>query len=96
MDASPSGSSSPSQIAERREAVRHAIEAPVRMQLEAQCLEGLSDNLSHIGIMFFTEDPVRVKIDVEHPEGTRTYTGRLVRVQRMNETNTGLAIEFDA
>ena len=84
------------EIAEQRGTDRRAIEAPVRMRIDSNTLEGMSDNCSSAGIMFFTEEPIRVTIEICEPEGARTYKGRIVRLQRMNESNTGLAIEFDA
>lgn len=85
-----------SQIADKRRADRQALEAPVRMRIETGSVEGVSDNFSTAGIMFFTEEPIRVSVEVVEPDGPRTFHGRIVRVQRMNESNTGLAIEFDA
>ena len=38
---------------------------------------------------------MRVTIEVSDPSGPRTYRGRLIRLQRMSEANTGLAVEFD-
>ena len=83
------------ELDEKRLASRHALEAPVVMHIETETLEGMSDNASSAGIMFFTDQPLRVSVEVVGPDGSRTHRGRLVRVQRMNETNTGLAIEFD-
>ena len=83
------------QLDEMRRASRQTLEAPVVMHIETETLQGTSDNASSAGIMFFTDEPLRVSVEVVGPDGPRTYHGRLVRVQRMNETNTGLAIEFD-
>jgi len=84
------------EIANQRRADRRALEAPVRMRIDSDALEGMSDNVSSAGIMFFTEEPIRVTVEVCEPDGPRTYRGRIVRLQRMSESNTGLAIEFDA
>ncbi len=84
------------EVAERRGATRRALESPVRMRIEVDTLEGMSDNISTVGLMFFTDEPLRVTVEIGEPGGTRTYSGRLVRVQRMNDTNTGLAVEFDS
>lgn len=86
----------PSTTLDARRAERQALETPVTLRLEADHIEGLSDNLSEAGIMFFTDQPVRCVVEVAGPGGTRRHTGRIVRLQRMNETNTGLAVEFDA
>ncbi len=87
--------STDTEIDDKRQNVRQALEAPVLMRIETENVEGVSDNASSAGIMFFTDDPLRVTVEVSEPDGLRTYRGRLVRVQRMSETNTGLAIEFD-
>lgn len=84
------------ETAEQRRADRRALEAPVRMRIDSDGLEGMSDNFSSAGIMFFTDEPIRVTVEVSDPNGPQTYSGRIVRVQRMNDSNTGLAIEFDA
>ncbi|MEQ1895344.1 MAG: PilZ domain-containing protein [Planctomycetota bacterium] len=81
--------------ADQRRTDRRALEAPVRMRLETRELVGQSENLSRAGLLFFSDEPLRVAVDVQEPGGVRTYTGRLIRVQRMSESSTGLAIEFD-
>lgn len=86
----------PATTLDARRAERQTLETPVTLRLEADSIEGLSDNLSEAGIMFFTDQPVRCVVELAGPQGPRRYTGRIVRLQRMNETNTGLAVEFDA
>jgi hypothetical protein len=81
--------------ADQRRNDRRAFEAPVRMRLETRELTGQSENLSRAGLLFFTYEPLRVSVEVQEPNGVRTYSGRLIRVQRMSESATGLAIEFD-
>jgi hypothetical protein len=81
--------------ADQRRSDRRTFEAPVCMRLETRELVGQSENLSHAGLLFFSEEPLRVSVEVQEPGGVRTYTGRLIRVQRMSESSTGLAIEFD-
>lgn len=83
------------ETAEQRRAPRRPIEAPIRMRIENEILEGVSDNISGVGLMFFAEEPVRVVIEVEENGALRRYKGRLVRAQRMTEDTTGYAIEFD-
>ncbi len=82
-------------VKDQRRARRFAVEATVRMSFDADAIEGISDNVSQVGLMFFTEQPLRVKVDIEEEGGRRQRTGRLMRLQRLNDTNTGLAIEFD-
>jgi len=85
----------PTRTADQRRIDRRAIEAPVTMRLETGALTGQSDNISSAGLLFFTDQPLRVTIEVQEPDGPRTYAGRLIRLQRMSESSTGLAIEFD-
>lgn len=81
--------------ADQRRIDRRALEAPVRMRIETQELRGQSENLSRAGLLFFSEEPLKVTVEVDEPGGPRTYHGRLIRVQRMSEHSTGLAVEFD-
>ena len=78
-----------------RRASRRALDAPVSMRFDVDAIEVISDNISRIGLMFFTAEDLRVQVDVREEGEVRTYHGRLVRVQRLNESSTGLAIEFD-
>lgn len=81
---------------DQRRMDRKAIEAGVTMHLETSVLAGQSDNISRAGILFYSDQPVRVTIELADPSGSRTYHGRLIRLQRMSESSTGLAVEFDA
>jgi len=80
---------------DQRRTDRRALEAGVTMRLETSQLMGQSDNISRAGILFYSDQPVRVTIELSDPSGPRTYRGRLIRLQRMSESNTGLAVEFD-
>ena len=82
-------------VLDQRRVARQAIEAPVRMRIETDFVAGVSDNLSAAGLLFFTDEPLRVVVELEVQGELRKFTGRLVRAQRMNERNTGLAVEFD-
>ena len=81
--------------ADQRRTNRRALDAAVTMRLETSAISGQSDNISRAGILFFSEEPVRVTIEVAEASGPRTYHGRLIRLQRMGENSTGLAVEFD-
>lgn len=80
---------------DQRRTDRRALEAGVTMRLETSQLMGQSDNISRAGILFYSDQPVRVTIELSDPSGPRIYRGRLIRLQRMSESNTGLAVEFD-
>lgn len=81
--------------ADQRRTNRRDIEAAVTMRLETTALEGQSDNISRAGLLFYSDQPVRVTVEVMEPSGLRTYRGKLIRLQRISESNTGLAVEFD-
>ena len=81
--------------ADQRRTNRKAVEAPVKMTLESGTLAGITDNISRAGLLFFTDEPLRVSVEVQEAGTVRLYRGRLIRLHRMSETNTGLAIEFD-
>lgn len=87
--------SSPTPPDERRAAPRQDKQLPVRLQLDATALSGTSENISGVGILFFTDDSLRVTVEIEEDGRTRTRSGRLVRVQRMTLDSTGFAVEFD-
>ncbi|MEW6073981.1 MAG: PilZ domain-containing protein [Planctomycetota bacterium] len=80
---------------ESRRAERVPLEAPVRMRFDVGAIDGLSDNISQIGLMFFTSDPLPVTVEIDEGGRKLVRHGRLMRVQRLNEASTGLAIEFD-
>ena len=80
---------------DQRRTNRRALEARVTMRLETSALEGQSDNVSRAGILFYSDQPLLVSIELSDPSGPRTYRGRLIRLQRMSDTSTGLAVEFD-
>ena len=81
--------------ADQRRTHRRALEAAVGMRIETQSIEGQSDNISRAGILFFSDQPIRVTVEVVEANGPRTYHGRLIRLQRFCESSNGLAVEFD-
>lgn len=83
------------QTLDQRRTDRRAIEAPIRMRIATGAIEGVTDNISPAGVMFFTDEPLKVVVEVTENGETRAYAGRLVRAQRMSETNTGIAVEFE-
>ena len=82
--------------ADQRRTNRRALEARVDMRIETSALTGQSDNISRAGLLFYSEQPIRVAVEVAEENGSRTYHGRLIRLQRISDSSTGLAIEFDA
>ena len=83
-------------VDDRRRSERQAHQAGLTLRLTTDSIRGITDNLSQIGVLFFSQEPLRVEVEVVDGDGeTHVRTGRLVRVQRMSEANTGFAVEFD-
>lgn len=80
---------------ERRAAERQAKHLPVRLTVDSSGLAGTTENISGVGVLFFTDDSLRVSVEIEEDGRTKLRTGRLVRVQRMSLDSTGFAVEFD-
>jgi hypothetical protein len=83
------------EVSERRRETRQPLESKVRMWFDSEAIPGISDNISRVGLMLFTDEPLRVTVEVDVDGEPQTFTGRLIRAQRMNDSNTGIAIELD-
>jgi hypothetical protein len=80
---------------DRRAKERRASSAAVRLIVEGQEVPGRADDISHSGILFFTDHALRVTIEIESPSGVTRRTGRLVRAQVMSPERIGWAVEFE-
>jgi hypothetical protein len=80
---------------DQRRTNRKSLDAPVTLRIESASVEGQGENISLAGMHIFTDQPLRVTVDVHEAGGKRSYQGRLIRVDRMSESNLGLAILFD-
>jgi len=80
---------------DRRSQERHAEHGDLRVFVESSQLGGKVENLSPVGVYFFSTDQLRVRVEVETNGKTETYHGRMARVARMSDSETGFAIEFD-
>jgi len=80
---------------ERRTEQRQTSETQVTIHVETREFGGRTKNLSPAGVFFFSPDRLRVTIQIEDEHGRRAARGTLVRVERLNATSTGYAIEFD-
>ena len=80
---------------DRRSEERHVEHGDLRVFVESSQLGGKVENISPAGVYFFSTDQLRVRVEVETNGKTETYHGRMARVARMSETETGFAIEFD-
>ncbi|MFT6713608.1 MAG: hypothetical protein ACJAVJ_000887 [Planctomycetota bacterium] len=81
---------------ERRKEQRVISDSPLKLSVEPCSLEGVTENVSGIGVLFFAEGDLRVTVEIEEDGAKVVRKGRLVRVQRMSLENTGFAVEFDA
>ena len=80
---------------DRRASEREAYSAPMRLTIESPAMEGVTENISRVGVVFFSQSCLRVSVEIEEDGQRRVRRGRLVRVQRMSMENTGFAVEFD-
>ncbi len=83
------------EVADQRREGRVPVQTRIRLCFDARTIEGMTDNVSGVGMLFFTDRPVVVAVQLEEGGEVRQRTGRLVRAQRMNEQSTGIAVEFD-
>ena len=82
-------------LTERRRAKRFQVHGKVSLELETQHLDGVSENLSRTGVLFYTDQPVRVTVELEEGGVVRRRTGTLVRCERIQGDRRGWAVEFD-
>lgn len=82
-------------IAERRISQREALRGKIRVSIETTVLEGFADNISQTGVLFFSEEPLQVTVEMDENGTQVTRQGRLVRAQRMQGNSVGWAVEFD-
>jgi hypothetical protein len=82
-------------IGERRVMERDTVNNELRLTIETDGLDGVTENISGIGVLFFTDGDLRVSVELDQDGVRKKRMGRLVRVQRMSHDNTGFAVEFD-
>jgi len=82
-------------VEDRRRSDREPLETHVTLELDRQTLTGRCDNVSQAGVLLFSDAAISVTVTIDGPDGPVQRTGRLARVQRMSDVDTGYAIEFD-
>jgi hypothetical protein len=82
-------------VTDNRRRERRSLTGRVQMRFQTDALQGSGDNISSAGVLFFTEDAIRVVVEVEEDGELRSYPGRLIRTERMSASNLGIAVEFD-
>lgn len=80
---------------DRRARPRRASQAQVRVNVAAQQIAGQADDISHSGILFFTDAALRVAVEIEENGVTTRRSGKLVRAQLMSPDRIGWAVEFE-
>jgi hypothetical protein len=98
MQHDPFSSSVPdpsSPTADRRRAAREASDSSVQVSINTGSLDGVANNLSKTGILFFTDGELRVTVEFVEDGEARKVTGSLVRCERIKGDHRGWAVEFD-
>ena len=81
---------------ERRRSERVSQDGGIRLRIDALQMEGRSENISDMGVLFYTEGGLPVTIEFEDEDGkVRERKGCVVRVQRLRGKSAGWAVEFD-
>ena len=82
-------------VGERRRGRREPLTGRLRLFMEAQSIEGEADNASRSGVLFFTDEDLRVEVEFEEKGQRVRKRGRLVRCERIRGTRCGWAVEFE-
>jgi hypothetical protein len=82
-------------LGERRRGNRRESRGTVQVTVETRELAGELENVSPSGVLFLSEDAVRVVIEFTDRGTVEKRSGRLVRAQRMSGDTVGWAVEFD-
>ncbi len=82
-------------LGERRRSKRFQVQGKIALTLETTALEGSAENLSRTGVLFYTDQPMRVVVELEEEGVVRRRSGTLVRCERIQGDRRGWAVEFD-
>ncbi len=85
----------PKSLADQRQVERQVVAVPLRLLLGEQELSGTTRDASAGGVMFTTDAPLEVEIELEEDGRLVRRKGRLSRVQRLNADEVAFAVEFD-
>ncbi|MBM3990696.1 MAG: PilZ domain-containing protein [Planctomycetes bacterium] len=80
---------------ERRKASRRSDDLLLEVAFDAKSIAGRAEQISAEGVFFFAHEPLRVTLKLVQDGQEQSYPGRLVRVERLSEHTTGLAVEFE-
>lgn len=82
-------------VGERRRSNRRDTDVQLEVAVETRTIAGRAENISAAGVFFFADGPLQVTVKLLQDGQSQTYTGKLVRVERLSPETTGFAIEFD-
>ena len=82
-------------VGERRRSSRRDSDLHLSVEICAREIHGQAENISSAGVFFFSHEPFPVTVRIEQDGHSQTYSGKLVRVERLSPETTGFAIEFD-
>ena len=82
-------------VGERRRSSRRDSDLRLSVTPATAEIHGRAENISSAGVFFFCDEPLQVTVRIEQDGHSQTYSGRLVRVERLSPETTGYAIEFD-
>lgn len=82
-------------LEDQRRNPRRQSQARIHVSLETGSFGGQAENISTAGVFFFSQDRIRVHVEVIENGVVKTYPGRIVRMEPISETHTGFAIEFE-
>jgi hypothetical protein len=82
-------------VSERRVSPRRDSGARIRLFVDPSELDGRAENISESGVLFLTEEGLRVTVEVEENGAKRRRAGRLIRSQVMGPGKIGWAVEFE-
>jgi len=80
---------------DRRVAERVETEEPLNISVESVSIRGRAENVSKSGVLFFTDENLRVTVELEEDGVVKRLSGSVVRLQAMRGQSTGWAVEFD-
>lgn len=79
-------------VDERRIGERQPFEGEITIRFLDPVLVGPGENISAEGVFFVADGSV--KVEVSTSEGGEVFTGELVRLHKMGEGKTGVAVRF--
>lgn len=80
---------------DRRRAPRLSVHLPVQVSFPQEALAGTSADVSEVGVMFVTDQPLQVTVRIEEEGRTIERVGRVIRTQQLGAVSTAIAIEFE-